>query len=34
MVTGCQPPDVVGADLYRRLASDLRRYDEHTVFCR
>jgi 1-phosphofructokinase len=24
MVTGCQPPDVVGADLYRRLVSDLR----------
>lgn len=24
MVTGCQPPDIVGADLYRRLASDLR----------
>ena len=24
MVTGCQPPDVVEADLYRRLVSDLR----------
>ena len=24
LVTGCQPPDVVGADLYRRLVSDLR----------
>jgi 1-phosphofructokinase len=24
MVTGCQPPDIVGADLYRRLVSDLR----------
>lgn len=24
MVTGCQPPDVVGADLYRRLVRDLR----------
>jgi 1-phosphofructokinase len=24
MVTGCQPPEVVGADLYRRLVSDLR----------
>lgn len=24
LVTGCQPPDVVEADLYRRLVSDLR----------
>jgi 1-phosphofructokinase len=24
LVTGCQPPDVVDADLYRRLVSDLR----------
>ena len=24
MVTGCQPPDIVDADLYRRLVSDLR----------
>ena len=24
MVTGCQPPDVVDADLYRRLVRDLR----------
>ena len=24
MITGCQPPDVVDPDLYRRLASDLR----------
>ena len=24
MVTGCQPPDIVNADLYRRLVRDLR----------
>ena len=24
LVTGCQPPDVIDADLYRRLVSDLR----------
>jgi 1-phosphofructokinase len=24
MVTGCRPPDIIGADLYRRLVSDLR----------
>ena len=24
MVTGCQPPDIVDADFYRRLVTDLR----------
>lgn len=31
MITGCQPPDVLDADLYRRLASDLRANGEVVI---
>ena len=31
MVTGCQPPDIVSADFYRRLVTDLRANDKLVI---
>ena len=31
MITGCQPPDVVNADMYRRLVTDLRANDKLVI---